>query len=166
MPVDHLELAEPDRGGDVGHPVVEADDREPVAPLRDPAPGPRSCRTSAADLVGVAGDHPALARGDDLVPVEGERADVAERADAAAAVLGAVRLGGVLDERDPVRARHRQDRVHVGRVPVQVHDHDRLGPRRHRGRDGLRIEVPGARAPSRRTPASRRSRRIGLAEAT
>ena len=50
-----------------------------------------------------------------------------EAADATAAVLGAVRLGRVLDHDQAVPPRDRQDRIHVGRLPVQVHREDRLG---------------------------------------
>ena len=38
----------------------------------------------------------------------------------------AVRLRGVLDHRDAVPRGDRQDRVHVGRLPVEMHRHDRL----------------------------------------
>ena len=54
------------------------------------------------------------------------------RADAPALVLGAVRLAGVLDHDQAVASRDRQDRIHVGRLAVEVHRHDRLGPRRDR----------------------------------
>ena len=79
----------------------------------------------------VAGqDHPASAGGDDLVAVEREAADVAKRAAQAAAVARAERLRGVLDHRQVVRRRELADGVHVGRVPVEMDDHDR--PRRGR----------------------------------
>ena len=78
-------------------------------------------------------DHPALARGDDLVRVEAEAADVAESAHPASLVRGAGRLGGVLDHRKPRRPRQLEERIHVHRVAEEMHRKDRLGA----GRDAL-----------------------------
>ena len=47
-----------------------------------------------------------------------------ERAGAPAVPGGAVRLGGVLEHRQPVPRGDRADRGHVGRVPVEVNGQD------------------------------------------
>ena len=70
--------------------------------------------------VGVVGGHePAVAvRAQVLRRIEAEAAEVAETADATAAMLGAHRLRGVLDHDDPPRPRELEERGHVGGMPV------------------------------------------------
>ena len=46
--------------------------------------------------------------------------------DAAPVVLGAVRLARVLDDQQPVALRDLQDRIHVGRLAVEMDRHDGL----------------------------------------
>ncbi len=81
-------------------------------------------------------DHAALAVGTEvLAGIEAEAAHVAEAADATALVLGAVRLAGILDHDQAVAARDLEDRIHVGRLAVQVHRDDGLGARGDRRLD-------------------------------
>ena len=47
-----------------------------------------------------------------------------------------MRLAGVFDDRQAVSRGDLGERVHVHRLPVQVHGHDRGGARRDRGPDG------------------------------
>ena len=79
-------------------------------------------------IVVVDSDHSAFASSrHDLVLAEGPRADVADRADAAASIAGAVCLCAVLDHLDPARARKLHDRIHVRRIAAEVNDDDRAG---------------------------------------
>ena len=82
-----------------------------------------------AQLRVVGGEQAAFAGGRQvLAGHDREGGDVAERADPAVLVRGAVRLGGVLDDGQPVARREGEDRVHVGRQAVEVHGHDRPRP--------------------------------------
>ena len=105
-------------------------------------------RTETARQGGVIGhDHAALSRGDQLVRVETE---ATHRAHGAAAhprgsimeVLRSVGFCGIFDHRQPVLIRQRQDRVHVHRMSVDVHRHDRAGTR-----GDLGFECTGVKAP-------------------
>ena len=166
-----------DRGRDVGHAVVVADDREPVAALGIhalPAEQAHAARPARRRSVVTMPPSPVVMI---LLPKKLNVGDVAEAADGRPAVLGAVRLGGVLDDAaGRAGAAMRADRVHVGRMAVQVHGDDRLGPRRDlrrdRGRDrcssvsgspststGVGAAVARPRWPWRRRSASGRSPR-------
>ena len=57
------------------------------------------------------------------------------------AILRAVRLRGVFDQRQIVLAANRQQRVQVRRVPVEMDRQDRLGARRDGAFDQLRVQV-------------------------
>jgi hypothetical protein len=101
-------------------------------------------------VLGVVGDdHPAFAvRAEILARVEAEARQVAHAADAPAAVARAVRLRRILDDEQSVPARDRQNRIHVGRLTVQMYRQDRLRSRRDRRielrgieRERLRIDV-------------------------
>src|SRR5439155_20937260 len=78
---------------EVGHPVVVAHHLVPVRAL-----GVHTVIAQESEALGqhrvVRDAHPSLASSDDLVAVEREAADAADRAYAPAAVLGAVGLGG------------------------------------------------------------------------
>ncbi len=88
----------------------------------------------------VGGDRAAVAqRPEVLARVEAEGGGVAERARRPALVGGAVRLAGVLDDRQAVSRGDLGERVHVHGLPVQVHGHDRGGARRDRGPDGCGV---------------------------
>ncbi len=63
--------------------------------------------------------------GDDLVAVERQDPDVAQRARGAASVCRTQCLGGILHQRDPVLRTQRSDLVVVGALAVQVDGHDR-----------------------------------------
>ena len=111
-------------------------------------------------------DHSAFAAGGhDLVLAEGPRADVADRADAAAFVAGAVGLGAVLDHLDAARPRELHDRIHVDGITAEVHDDDRaraLGQHRpdRFGRDiaAVAVDVGEHRRSRRRSRRTRRTR--------
>ena len=76
------------------------------------------------EVVAVRRDQPALARGDVLRRVEREARDVGDRADLPAAVPRLRRVRGVLDDRQA----ELEQRVEVGRLPVEVDGDDRLRP--------------------------------------
>ena len=93
-----VELAQADRGGDVGQPEVVAEDLVAVAlahALVPVEPDP------VGQPVVVGGDEAALAGRHVLRAVQAER-PVPEAADPATVELGAVRLAGVLDDRQAV----------------------------------------------------------------
>ena len=117
--------------------------------VEEAAVGPEGHVAVGADPLGqcvvVGDDHPALTGRDDLVRVEAEAADVAEAARAPVANGGAVRLGRILDHREPVPLRNRAERVHIDRVPVDVHRHHSAGARRDPALDLVRVHAPGAR---------------------
>ena len=52
-----------------------------------------------------------------------------------------MRLGGILHQRQLVLAANLQHRVHVKRMPVKMHRHDRLRPRRDRAFDQFRVQI-------------------------
>ena len=106
-----LQLAAADRREQVAQPVVVADlrvlvVRRRIARLR------REVARALDDVAPVRHEHAAAAGRDDLVAVERERRALAERAGLLAAVGGAERLGGVLDQRHAVA---RADRVDAAR---------------------------------------------------
>jgi len=114
-----------------------------VARLRRP-------EASAAYPSGVAGDeHSAPGRGDDLVAIEGEGADVPEAADLASLVLGAERFSRVLQNGNVVRGTGVKNRPQIRGLPVEVNDDDCAGkpvarrPRSERLAQQLWVHVPG-----------------------
>ena len=86
-----------------------------------------------------------------------------ERAHGRPAVAGAVRLARVLDQHQPPLARELEQRVHVGRVAVEVDRQERLRARGERARDRRGVEVERAAGRRRRRPAA--PRRAGSASA-
>ena len=90
------------------------------------------------EAVVVRGDEAALARGHVLGAVQAERG-VAEAARTPAAVERAVRLAGILDDRETVAIRDRLDRVHVGDHAEQAHRADRSGSRSDGGFDSAGV---------------------------
>src|ERR1051325_1664377 len=76
--MDFLDLRQADRGCDVGHPVVVAENRVPIAAVRIHA-----MIFKESDFVGdrivVRHDHAAFARRYDFVPEETERRHIAQR---------------------------------------------------------------------------------------
>ena len=102
-----------------------------------------------AELVGEAvvirRDAPRLSiRPEVLAAIEGEAADAAARARLGPVVeQRAVRLRGVLDDRDVPVLRDLAQRLEVDGPAVEVHRDDRLGPRRDRIRDGGGVHEHG-----------------------
>ena len=60
-------------------------------------------------------------------------AGMADAADGAALILGAMGLGAILDDLQSVLAGEGHDHIHVGGPAGQVDDDDRLGARGQRG---------------------------------
>ena len=90
----------------------------------------------------VVGDHDAAVAGRHVLGVfEAETGHVSDRAGQPSLVLAEETLGGVFDHRQMVFLGQRHDGVHVAGQPVQVHRHDRLGPRRNSPLHVLRIHV-------------------------
>src|SRR5262249_20003026 len=92
----------------------------------------------------VVGRHqPAFAGAAEILArVEAEAGEAAARAHAAAAaVAGADRLRGVLEQRHAQLAGQREQRVEVGGLPVQVHRQDRAQPRAARRRRARRPRI-------------------------
>src|SRR6266702_929826 len=97
--VNSFELGESERGIQAGQPVVEADVimtkvQGIVFRLR------RQVLGAPRNFVVIRDDDAACTAGDDLVAVEAERRDAAERADFASLVLTAEPLGRILYERE------------------------------------------------------------------
>ena len=129
--VDPPELHAADGGVQVRHLRVAPEERvdEMLArPLAEVAHGGQPLREGGV----VGDDHAALHRGDDLVRIEAEAADVAGGAHAPAAVARARRLARVLDDGEAAPARQRDDGIHVRGMPEQVHGQDRARARRER----------------------------------
>ena len=99
----------------------------------------RAQQAHAIGEVGVARDDgSAVAPAAEVLRrVEREAADVAERADALAAVEGAVRLRRVLDHAEARGAGDLEDRVQIDGRAHQVDRDHRARARADRGRDGL-----------------------------
>ncbi len=115
-----LELADADRGADVVDPVVET-----KSGVLEPAPRVGAALVTEASqqaplALGVRRDHPALARRDLLVRVEGEHRRRPLRADRLTLVARAEGLAGVLDQRDPVCVADGAELVQLARVAVDV----------------------------------------------
>ena len=98
---------------------------------------------SLGQSVVVGEDDAPFAAGEVLGRLEGERAQVADGADAAAAIFRAVGVGGVLDHREVVPPGDVQHGVHVHRQAAEVDGDDRPGARRDRclHRRGSRLKV-------------------------
>ena len=139
-----LELPDADRGADVVDPVVEPEPR-----VLEPPSAVRASLVPEADeepvlLLRMRRHHPALARRDLLVGVEGEHGGRALRADGLALVPGSERLACVLDEHQPVPVADRPELVELARVAVDVDGDDGLRALGHRGLDrgGVEVERP------------------------
>ena len=113
-----VELWYPVDPGDGEVPPPGEDDGGPgdtPPPLPDPG-----------DEVAIRGrDHPCVAVGPQvLARVEAEAGGLAEGADLAALVGGAVGLGTVLDDDQVVLFRDRHDGIHVGRLTIEMNRND------------------------------------------
>src|SRR5580658_4167059 len=70
----------------------------------------------------VGGDRAPLAIGSEILAgIKTEARHIADAADSAALIFRAVRLGGVFDHDQSVAARDLHDRVHVGRLSVEMY---------------------------------------------
>ena len=136
--VQAAELVDPHRRRDVVHGELEAGLGDLVGggPGRAVARPGRAAepvqREPAGALGGRLGGHDegaALERRDVLGRVEGERREVAVRADRPALPAGADRVRRVLDDGDPVAVAERVDGVQVDREAGEVDRHDRASPR-------------------------------------
>ena len=96
-------------------------------------------------LLRLHGDGTPLPRRHLLVRVEGEDGRSAAGAERPAAVLGAERLAGVLDEGEAVPLGDRLELGELGRVAEDVHGEDRLRARRDGRLDRSGVEVQRAR---------------------
>ena len=94
---------------------------------------------------GVVGqDHAGVAEGAQVLGgEEGEAAHVADRAAAAALVLGADGLGAILDDRDMAAPGDLHDGIHVGHLAEEVNGQDGLGARCDGRLDFMRVDVEG-----------------------
>src|SRR4029077_12601865 len=66
-------------------------------------------------------------RAEILSGIKAEATSVAHCACLSPLVLGAVRLGGIFNDKEAVRAREFQNRIHVRRLPEKVNRNDRFG---------------------------------------
>ena len=72
-------------------------------------------------------DRAGLAKCAKIFPgIEAEAAGVAHCACFSTLVLGAVSLSGILNDKEPVRAREFQNRIHVRRLPKKMNRNDRF----------------------------------------
>src|SRR5581483_9731486 len=81
-----------------------------------------------------------------LVGMEAEADEIAEAADTLAAPGRADRLGGILDDPQPVAAGNRIQPIHVHRQTGKVDRHDRARARRYGGLHLVEIDVTGVEA--------------------
>jgi hypothetical protein len=90
---------------------------------------PQSQHSQCARVFGIVGhDHAGFPVGAKILArVEAETRHVPQAAGPAALVLGPMRLRGVFDQGKAVPARDFAQRVHVRRLPVQVHRQNDLG---------------------------------------
>src|SRR5439155_9084339 len=118
--VEAPDLYYPEGGAELVETIVVAEAAVHQPPVEDVPP--LVAQAPEEDVPGgiVRDDHPALARRDHLVGVEGEDARVAKGSHRPALVGGADRLAGVLDDVKSVAARDLEDRVHVGRLAEDV----------------------------------------------
>ena len=141
--VEAGQLGEAEGGGEVGGLEVGA---ERLVVVTDPHPVVPVEAEPVGQGVVVRRGEAALAGHQVLGGVQAEHRRP-ELACAPAVVRRAVRLGGVLDDRDPVALRDLHQRIHVRHQAVQVDRHDRLGAGRDRrldsGRDRGRSRRPG-----------------------
>jgi hypothetical protein len=91
-----------------------------------------------------AGDKATIAEpAEILARKKRETAERTKAPDLVPVVGGADRLCRILDDECAGLHRGVDDRMQVGRLAKQVHRNNRLGPRRHGGRDRVRIDVEG-----------------------
>ena len=121
--IEDFELTPSDAREDVAHAVVVAEFRmlireSGIACLL----GPEACFFDPGSIAGH--EHSAAGGCDDLVPVEGEYADVAKCSGGPISVCRAESFGGVFEHRHVIAAAECQDRVHIGALPIEVHHYE------------------------------------------
>ena len=99
-----------------------------------------------ACILGVAGGHCAAfaVRSQILARIETEARHIADAAHRTPFIFRSVGLRRVFDHNQPMPARHVHNRVHVGRLAVEMHGQDRLRARRDRGLNRGRIHRESA----------------------
>src|SRR5207237_1183855 len=121
----------------VGHAKIEAEELIGIA-------RPHSMASYQPAAVGdgsvIGSDDASLAGHDVFCRIEAETAR-AERADAFAAVLGADRLRGVLDERQTMLFGNDLEGFHLAGVAEKVDGHDGFGSWRYRLFHLLRVDI-------------------------
>src|SRR2546426_1384901 len=136
------ELHEPDRGGDLRHPIVVA--HEHMVVLRPLAMVPEEA-ADLGDLRVVGKNHPALPGRHVLRWIERETRGVPEVPRLLPVVLSPVSLARVFEHDEVVRLRDLVDRLHLSGLAIEVHRHHDSRTLRHglleRGRV-KRVEVP------------------------
>jgi len=80
-------------------------------------------------LAAFRNNHTAFSGGDGLVAEKAEGRHISECPDMSAFVVGAESLGAIFDQIEVELPADVDHFVHVTRVPIQVHDHQRLGAR-------------------------------------
>ena len=148
--VKALQLDTADGGLEVGEVVFPARLADLVAPaarggIAVPGVVREAVQAELADapgqVVGIGGDHAALAGGEIFGGVERKNRDRADAADAAAAVAAAQGVGGVLDHAEVVAGGEAVDFVEAAGIAGDVHRHNRPGLRRDRPSDFSRIDI-------------------------
>ena len=84
-------------------------------------------QSALEDLAVLRQQCAALARGDDLVIVEGEGARITDRCEALPLKGAAVTLAGILQNEEAVLLRDRHDLIHCTGEALDMHGDDRLG---------------------------------------
>jgi hypothetical protein len=124
-PVDLFELSEPNRGSDIGHPIVVPDDWKPVTAIwvhalasQEPQPVPKRRIRGR--------NHATFPGRQDLVAIEAKSCGMRQGSDLAIFINRAVRFGGILNDKQIVPACYIQDAVHIRRMTIKMNGDDTL----------------------------------------
>src|SRR4051812_9533250 len=138
--IDGFHLGQADRRLDVGHAVVVADHRKPVAPLRVHALTAIEPQLGGQRVV-VGRHHAAFTSRHNLVAEEAEAGAVAQRTDPLAVDLGSPRLGRILQNPEAVLASHGRQPGHLCGMSIQVDWDDPARAGRDLLLDAIRIDI-------------------------
>src|SRR5262249_6046493 len=142
MRVNALELRQADRGGDVGHAIIVAHDREPVSALRIDA-----LATEQPQLVGkiviIGGHHSTFTGGDNFIAEEAEGGTNPMSTNCSSLVFSADRFGRVFKDEQSALIGDLEDRVEINRVAVEMYRHYSLRAGRDLGDDLIGVHVEG-----------------------
>src|ERR1700674_1535307 len=111
MVLDPFDLSQPDRRGEIGHPIIVANNRKPIAAVEVHSLAPKQAQASGKRVV-VCRDHPAFAGSDDLVAEEAEHTTSSQSADATPAVTRSHSLGSIFNDRQAMLLGNRYDAIH------------------------------------------------------